>query len=77
VDWRRRLRSARSLIDAEIEPISAHGGSHREQVDNINLKTKGGTNPTYTLKRLKRVGTRSAQSIRASGHTRRINRPDT
>jgi len=30
-----------------------------------------------TLKYVFSIGTRSAQSIRASGHTRRINRPDT
>ena len=30
-----------------------------------------------TLKCMRTIGTRSAQSIRASGHTCRINRPDT
>jgi hypothetical protein len=44
------------LIEEQIEPEGKHGGDHRssEQVDSINLKTKGGTSALYTLKRLKR-----------------------
>lgn len=45
------------LLLAEIEPGRADGGDRRSkdfQVDNIKLKTGGGTSALYTLKRLKR-----------------------
>lgn len=42
------------LIDGEVMAIAGHGGDHSEQVNNVNLKTVGGNNPTYALKRLKR-----------------------
>ena len=41
---------------------------------------RGSGEPVWVIALLKcvlTIGTRSAQSIRASGHTRRINRPDT
>jgi hypothetical protein len=45
------------LLLAEIEPGRSDGGDRRSkdfQIDNIKLKTKGGTSALYTLKRLKR-----------------------
>jgi hypothetical protein len=42
---------------AKNNPLPAHGGdrkSDQNQVDNINLKTKGGTDTEYTLRRLAR-----------------------
>ena len=48
----------RRVAGGEVARVGAaghHGGDRRpEQVDNINLKTKGGTSKTYLISRLKR-----------------------
>jgi len=49
----RKHPDVRGLIRGTVGAMPKHGGA-REQVDNINLKTPGGTSPTYALRRLKR-----------------------
>jgi hypothetical protein len=42
------------LIKGEVGALPKHGEIGRGRVDNINPKTRGGTSPTYLLRRLKR-----------------------
>ena len=53
----RKADDVREMIDRAVGALSPPGGDRRSpevQVNNVNLKTMGGNNPTYALKRLKR-----------------------
>lgn len=59
------------MLENERPPRDRHGGDRRSaefQVDNINLKTKGGTDPTYLAQRMKRDHPEIAAVLASGGY---------